>query len=370
MMLTAATTALLLLSPRPPQGRVPAPPRCVGGGGDAWLFTSIRDDGDSPTLVDFVALQLPFAPPLWPGEVRTFSPSPREYQCLAAAEGAPVCVLTGTDASGLAGRLVCEATVVSLGLSSATIVGVSPVRITKASGERPWLLVRGRRLPIAGAAAADGAGDAARAAAIDLWDQAAASARRCRELRVASTLSNLGGAASAALLAIPEETQRALRRASADAAAADASAGAPQGGAPQPPTTSAGRLLGLDECLEAGVTLRDELRRAAAAAAAAEEEEEGAGLAAPGDAASRDAATLALESFVALRLASAADDEQWAWALSEKASAAARWARANAILTAKRDALRALQGVYAATSGLAGGSDEVDADDGTGAGAK
>ena len=70
--------AALLLQTAPPQA---APWRCAPlRMDDAWMLTSLRDDGDSPLLLDFRALQLPFAPPLWPGELRTFVPSPREYQ--------------------------------------------------------------------------------------------------------------------------------------------------------------------------------------------------------------------------------------------------------------------------------------------------
>ena len=123
------------------------------------------------------------------------------------------------------------------------------------------------------------------------------------------------------------------------------------GGGVTPPTTAAGRLLGLDECLEAGVALDEELRRGVRGVAANTRTADESGSAAILDTEGKRRAALSqlvLGSHVALRLCSAADDEQLAWSLSDKADAPTRWARAIAILTAKRDQLHAMQSMLAA----------------------
>ena len=269
-LLTTTAATLLFASPHNP----PIISR-IRLSDDAWFFTSIRGDSGDVREVTLPALTAPLAAPLWVGETRELrlrSVLRAAQPLLASLRGNETfAFLTAASRDSFAGTIVTEAKLhratwadgATL-IERAEIVGVARYRISSMAGERPYLLLRGQRVPdeTEEGPAADASSLltsllAERAKAEAAWEEASAYAKRIQAARLRSTLSSLGGAASAALLAIPQEDQMALRAASA--AAGDGSGGADGGKA----STRATRPL--DEMLESGVSLMEELEAAASA---------------------------------------------------------------------------------------------------------
>ena len=181
---------------------------------DSFMFTSVQQPSgdDGMTLPALVA---PLSSPLWVGETRDIVPTPAEYKLLASLNGSSNAFLhlgassgTGTGFSrAAAGAIGCEARLLSLSLSAATFRGVGRIKIATSVAERPWRVVKGRR--IVEKRFAEESRVAAlrelRSRAQESWAAAFACSQRIQAARFNARLSQLGGAASAALLAIPME---------------------------------------------------------------------------------------------------------------------------------------------------------------------
>ena len=136
----------------------------------------------------------------------------------------------------------------------------------------------------------------------------------------------LGGAASAALLAIPMEDQLELQQ-----SAGGASGTAPPSRALRPPS--------LEELLEGGASLAEEVERAAAAMASGRARQQ-----------QQDERALdELASHVALRLASGSDEAEHAYSC-RLTETAVRWERAIGLIEAALTKLRAVEAMSAAVA--------------------
>ena len=184
------------------------------------MFTSLQDPGDDPLSIFLPALIAPLSAPLWQGETRTFSPTPQEYKFLSSmsqSNQSPTFVhigsqrgeLVGANEAAIAGSVGTEAILLDLSMLSVTILGVGHLKVASVVAERPFRVVRGRR---AYDEAATGSTDELRAKATALWDAASGCSRRIQAARLQARLRMLGGAASAALLAIPMADQLELQR--------------------------------------------------------------------------------------------------------------------------------------------------------------
>lgn len=311
---------------------------------DAWLFTSVRADDPAPGSV-LPALLEPLASPLWIGEQREIRiRDPRQYQLLASLTSVDesFVFVSGLQTRSLAGTVATEARLLALnGMQSATIFGVSGQRVLMQEGERPWHTVRCQKVvdkTDPSNATAIAALRQERTLAEAQWEQASELARLIAKRRLAATLGRLGGAASAAMLAIPMEDQLALRRASTQA-------GIPTSGG----ASSAGRSAApsLDELLESGASLAAECVRAEAMLAG---EVEAVPSDAPIDEGAAELRRLALASHVALRLATGHDEKVLAWGI-QSGDCSARWERVIAALEAKTAALRVMAAMTAAATG-------------------
>ena len=388
-----------------------------------WFFTAVRGGGGDVREVTLPAMAVPLATPLWVGEVREIqlrSSLKAAQPLLASLRGNETFVfLTAAARDSLAGLVVTEARLHraqwmagSTIIESAQIVGVSRYRVSALAGERPYLMLRGLRIcddddDVGGGTAGLLAKlEDAKERAEATWAEAATLAKRIQAARLKSTLSGLGGSASAALLAIPEADQISLRKAAA------ASDGAGRGGGP----STSGRPA-LEEMLESGVSLAEELeaagtalglpRQSAAGGAEGESSDGGQaeraaeyramiervarrhGLLENDEAAwtldestlasqakaldslkptgerspdaeavtEYEAARLALLSHVAVRLAAGGEEEQRVWAEKSR-SGLARWERAVSLLGAKRDELRTIAMMTAAAVEPTGGEEE------------
>ena len=295
---------------------------------DDFMFTSLQDPGDDPLSVMLPALTVPLSAPLWQGEMRTFLPTPQEYKFLSSMAdaqpkrssnfvhiGSQRGELVGANEAATAGSVGTEAILLDLSLLSVTVLGIGRLKVASVVAERPFRVVRGRRVYDE---TAIGSADELREKATALWDTAAGCSRRIQAARLQARLKMLGGAASAALLAIPMEDQLELQQ-----SAGGASSAAP-GRALRPPS--------LEELLEAGVSLEEEIEKAAAAIA-----RERAG----------DASELA--SHVALRLASGNDEAEHALAF-RLVQTAARWRRAIELIELALAKLRAVEAMSIAVA--------------------
>lgn len=303
--------------------------------GDSFMFTALRDEGDDPLSVTLPALVAPLSAPLWVGERRQFSPTPQEYKLLASLLdengsaatsflylGAQRGELVGAPSAAIAGALGCEARLLSLSMISATILGIGRLDVASAVAERPFRIVRGRRVTDDEDEDAQAAADQARARALELWEGAAGSAKRIQAARFKSRLKMLGGAASAALLAIPMEDQLELSAKAASGDSDGASAARAAARSKRPPS--------LEEWLESGATLQEEMTRAKEAVG------DGVG-------------TVELESHVALRLCSGSEEAQHQAAFKARAPVA-RWNRAIELLEATRLRLAAVESMTSAVA--------------------
>ena len=250
---------------------------------DAWLFTSIRDGSPEPDGADVPTLCAPFALPLWVGERRELRiRDPSEFKLLASLDvGGSFLFVPARTSSSVLNINATAARVLQLSPSRAVILGVGRRLIRAKVGERPVLMCRGPKL--ADAASADvGTLRKLKEDCESLWALSLALTQRLRERQLAARLESLGGAASALLLSIPQQDQVELsRRSGRDEPSARASL-----------SSSVRVAVSLDQSLEAGLELKEELERAAECVV---DEQEPLPL-------------LSVQSFVALRLASGCDD--------------------------------------------------------------
>lgn len=319
---------------------------------DGFMFTAVRppDDNHGAALG---ALQAPLSASLWVGEVRA--------QRLRGGADYGVCeearrtnsTLLFVGSASCVGSVATEAVVGELGLDRAVLTGVARRRVGSIEARRPWLRVRAVRVaddgtpgparrgapgpsagtPRRGAEDALAAGGACRRRAEGLWAEASAVARRVRERKLAARLRKLGGGASAMLLSMPESEQVELSRAAGrDERRPPAARG---GSAAAPPD--------LEALLDAGVSLAEEVERAAARARAL----------GPAD----EQAALSLGSFVGLRLACGADEQQHEWAAACR-DAVARWEEAARLVGEKLAELRAVESLQLAAEAIEGAHGE------------
>jgi hypothetical protein len=302
---------------------------------DDFMFTSLQDPGDDPLSVMLPTLIAPLSAPLWQGETRTFSPTPQEYKFLSSmsqSNQSPTFVhigsqrgeLVGANEAAIAGSVGTEAILLDLSMLSVTILGVGHLKVASVVAERPFRVVRGRR---AYDEAATGSTDELRAKATALWDAASGCSRRIQAARLQARLRMLGGAASAALLAIPMADQLELQRSA--------------GGASSTAPARAVRPPSLEDLLEGGVSLDEEIEKAAAAIARAR--------AGDADAAAGVVASDELASHVALRLASGSDEAEHALAC-RLGESAARWGRAMELIELALAKLRAVEAMSIAVA--------------------
>ena len=226
----------------------------------------------------------PFALPLWVGERRELRiRDPSEFKLLASLDvGGSFLFVPARTSSSVLNINATAARVLQLSPSRAVILGVGRRLIRAKVGERPVLMCRGPKL--ADAASADvGTLRKLKEDCESLWALSLALTQRLRERQLAARLESLGGAASALLLSIPQQDQVELsRRSGRDEPSARASLS----------SSSVRVAVSLDQSLEAGLELKEELERAAECVA---DEQESLPL-------------LSVQSFVALRLASGCDD--------------------------------------------------------------
>ena len=336
---------------------------------DSFMFTALQQPNGDDGSVTVPALVAPLSSPLWVGETREIVPTPAEYKLLASLNHSDTFLHLGASQGtgtgfklASAGAVGCEAQLLSLSLSAATVRGVGRIKVAVSVTERPWRVVKGRRIlekRFDDSSRVQALRDI-RSRAQECWDAASGCSQRIQAARFNARLQKLGGAASAALLAIPMEDQLALRKAASGADDSDL-VGRPSSIFSRPPS--------LEELLESGVSLSEEMDAASAAIAEMAMAE--------ADASPEDVewSALCVQSHVALRLASGGDEGEHARAMKGEEGAVAedgaplpppivaRWEKAADLLANKRAMLQAVESMTAA---MAPPSEEDDSSAGRG----